>query len=171
MLRPNGHRTPPVAQWRLLSSCLTPKRNSDTCRNSGCQMYSLAQEIWIDVHTLRWGKKSINTNYLYKYFQLTSSSISTTSLWSKNRSALWTKDTEVPGLNSIVNMFFFRESIAKPIDMCVYIHKWIIDDIYGSIHMHIWLRLDSYGIPWFKSDTHCNCTGFTLKNTFTVNLI
>ena len=69
MLRPNGHTR--WRKWRLLSSCLTPKRNSDTCRNSGCQMDS-GKEIWIDVHTLRWGK-NLSTQTIYtNTFQLTS---------------------------------------------------------------------------------------------------
>ena len=112
MLRPNGHalvRNAMVclnlAQWRLLSSCLTPKRNSDTCRNSGCQMDS-GKEIWIDEASLG-EEKNLSTQTIYtNTFSSLQSSISTTFILSKNRSALWTKDTEVPGLNSMCICFF-----------------------------------------------------------------
>lgn len=78
---------------------LPDSKRNDTCRNSGCQMYSPRDlNRWIP-----WGEeKTINKNYLY--IQILSAHFILYFhhfIVNKNRSALWTKDTEVPGLNSM----------------------------------------------------------------------
>lgn len=68
---------------------------------AGCQMYS-GKEIWIDVHTLRWGKNYQHKLSIQILFSSLQSSISTTSLWARIVQLSGpARDTEVPGLNTM----------------------------------------------------------------------